>query len=263
MSVMSAFSIVGKKCILTGGARGLGEGCARALIQAGASVAIFDVRDELGEKVAAEATQQGPGKAHYFHVDLTSRTQIVSSVDLAVQALGGLDSVLNIAGVEGGGLAEEIPEELYDFVMNVNVKGTFLMAQAAFPHLKERGGTVINFGSDVGLIPLPKESVYSASKGAVHSLTRTLAHEWGKHNIRVNAVLPTIKSELNKEYLARLTPEEVDDYTKSAANIWPLRGEKGEVKDDLAPVIIFLVSEASRYITSQLVPVNGGAGQVR
>lgn len=145
----------------------------------------------------------------------------------------------------------------------MNAKGTFLTAQAVFPYLRENGGTVINFGSDAALIPYPNGAHYSASKGAVLSLTRTLAAEWGRYGIRVNSVDPVIWTGMYDGYRARMTEEELAAHDAEQARTIPLGGKLGDPDSDLAPVLNFLVSDDSRFITGQIISVNGGAVQVR
>jgi NAD(P)-dependent dehydrogenase (short-subunit alcohol dehydrogenase family) len=142
--------------------------------------------------------------------------------------------------------------------LHVNVNGTLFVAQAAFEYLKENGGTVINLGSDAGLNPFPEYAHYSASKGAVHALTRTLAHEWDKNNIRVNAVLPGIWTEMYEEHRASMTADELQHHDQGMARKIPLGGKLANPADDLAPVMHFLTSDAAKFMTAQLVCVNVG-----
>ncbi|RSL61427.1 hypothetical protein CEP54_006264 [Fusarium duplospermum] len=177
---MSPFSIAGKRVVATGGARGIGASVCRALVQARANVAIFDVLDTVGEPLATSLSQDGPGQAFYQSVDVSNRAAVFSAMDSAAVKLSGLDSVVNCAALERHVPIEELAEKDLTPILDVNVKGAFFLAQAAFPHLKAHGGVLLNFGSDGGLTRSPGISAYSASKGAIHSLTRMLALEWGK-----------------------------------------------------------------------------------
>ncbi|KAH8755306.1 short-chain dehydrogenase/reductase SDR [Diaporthe sp. PMI_573] len=260
---MSIFSVADKAVIVTGGSRGVGAAVVRILVGNGANVAIFDILDKPGQDVAAQASSAGPGRAIYYHVDISSREEVFEGVQKAFADLGRLDSLHNIAGVERSSPAEDIKKQDLDLILDVNVKGTFYMAQAVFPYLKELGGTIINFGSDAGLSPYVGGAHYSLSKGAIHSLTRTLAHEWGKYGIRANAVLPAVWTEMYDEHRSCLSLEELQHHDDDLAKRVPLGGRLGSPSHDLAPVMVFLTSDASKFITGQMVSVNGGLGSVR
>src|SRR5689334_21001402 len=137
--------IAGKRIIVTGGARGIGGEAARYFAHQSARVVTFDIRDEEGLALAKSASKEGPGSVVYRSVDVTNTASINAGVDFAINTLGGLDSVFNIAGVAPHAPADAIPEADWDQVLAVNVKGLHYVCAAAFPHLKERGGTIINF----------------------------------------------------------------------------------------------------------------------
>jgi NAD(P)-dependent dehydrogenase (short-subunit alcohol dehydrogenase family) len=257
------FDITDKRVIVTGGAQGIGEASVRALCSGGARVVSFDVRDDSGQAVATDATTTGPGWARYRHVDITQRHEVAEGVAWAAAELDGLDAVLNIAGIERRAALEEMTEEELDSVLAVNVKGTLFMCQAAFPFLKERGGSIMNVGSDAGLKPYPFGSHYSASKGAVMAFTRTVAHEWGRYNIRVNSLVPAMWTPMGEAYFQRLDDEARARLESRLADNIVLGGTLGDPATDLAPVVVFLVSDASKFITGQIIAVNGGNESVR
>ncbi|MGW4234524.1 SDR family NAD(P)-dependent oxidoreductase [Streptomyces sp. NPDC004980] len=256
-------TIAGKRIIVTGGSRGISAAAVTAFVQAGAQVAVLGVSEEPGRRLVEKVSADGPGTAAYYRVDVRDVAHTRQAVDLAVAELGGLDALVNVAGVEKHAPAEAMSEEDWDYVFAVNAKGTFFTAQAALPHLKENGGCVINFASDVALIPYPNGAHYSAAKGAVHSLTRTLAAEWGGYGIRVNAVNPMMWTDGYENYRSRMSTEELAAHDAQQIHIIPLGGKLGDPTDDLAPVLKFLVSDDARFITGQIVSVNGGAVQVR
>jgi NAD(P)-dependent dehydrogenase (short-subunit alcohol dehydrogenase family) len=257
------FDITGKRVVVTGGARGIGEACVRTLAAHGAHVVSFDVRDDAGEAAAATATAIGPGTAHYRHLDITRRGDVVDAVAAASERLGGLDAVLNVAGVERRVALEDMHEDELDLVLAVNVKGTVFMCQAAFGFLRERGGCIMNVGSGAGLKPYPNGAHYSASKGAVMAFTRTAAHEWGRYGIRVNSLVPAIRTPMADEYVQRLDPDARAALEQRHASTIVLGGRLGDPDTDLAPVVVFLVSDASKFITGQIIAVNGGNEWVR
>ncbi|MER5199772.1 SDR family NAD(P)-dependent oxidoreductase [Streptomyces sp. NPDC002755] len=256
-------TVTGKRIIVTGGSRGISAASVAAFTQAGAQVAVLGVSEEPGRRLAEKASAEGPGTATYYRADVADVARTRQTLDLAVQAMGGLDALVNVAGVEMHAPAESLSEEDWDHVFAVNAKGTFFTAQAALPHLKVHGGCVINFASDVALVPYPNGAHYSAAKGAVHSLTRTLAAEWGGYGIRVNAVNPMMWTDGYENYRARMSPDELAAHDAQQVHVIPLGGKLGDPSGDLAPVLKFLVSDDARFITGQIISVNGGAVQVR
>jgi len=185
--------ITGKRIIVTGGAQGLAEATIRTLAGEGAHIVFFVLRDSVGAEVPKLATAAGPGTADWLHVDVTKREEVFQGAETAVKKLGVLDAIFCFAGVERGTLAEDITEEKLDLVLNVTVQGTIFANEAAFPYLKAAGGgRIVNFGSDADLHSFPRGVHYAASKGAVHSFTRSFTPAWGKWNIRAKSVAPAI-----------------------------------------------------------------------
>ncbi|KAK6857226.1 sorbose reductase SOU1 [Apiospora arundinis] len=258
------FSVKGKRVIISGGARGLGAAIARALIAEGAHVAIIDILDEVGEQHAAALTAAGPGKAYYFHADIAKRAEAFAAVASAVEALGGLDALHNNAGVERSVPLEDIAEADFDLVFGVNVKGCLWLSQAAVAHLRTagNGGVIVNIGSDSALMPYPPSAHYSASKGAVHALTRSMAAAWGPHGIRVNTALPAAKTDMYYEMEARQTDEQRTQSAEWRKRNILIGGDLGSV-DEFAPMMVYLTSDASRFVTGQILAVNGGMNFVR
>jgi NAD(P)-dependent dehydrogenase (short-subunit alcohol dehydrogenase family) len=257
------FEITGKRVIITGGARGMGAATVAEFARQGAHVAIFDVREDIGHDVALGATASGPGTVSYYHVDVSSRTSVFEGVRSSVDALGGLDAMFNFAGIQRRAPVEHMTDDEWDLVFDINVKGTFHMNQAVFPHLRERGGSIVNVGSDDALRPQINGCHYSASKGAVISFTRSVAGEWAHYGIRVNALVPAIWTPMYDEYRFAMSPDELAAHDKSQLTRIPLGGRLGDAETDLAPVMVFLASSASKFITGQMIPVNGLLGWVR
>ncbi len=254
----------GKKIIVTGGARGIAKAVTMAYVKEGATVAVLDILDELGEQTVKEVNQFGAGKAFYFHCDISKREDVEAVFAQAIDKIGGLDVLANIAGVDRNVKAEETTDELYDFLMNINVRGTVLTNQTAFKVMKEQGfGAIINFGSDTGLVGAPNQAVYGATKAAVMSWTRTVAAEWGQYGIRANSIVPAISTPMAEEYLENMSEAELAEYDAVMKKMIPLGGRLGNPEKDLAPVMIFFASEDSRFITAQTIPVNGGLNAVR
>ena len=243
-----------KRIIVTGGASGIGAGTVRAYVAAGARVVSVDTNDADGARVANDAGTN----ATFLHCDVTSRTQVLEVFDRAVQWLGGLDAMANVAGVEQRTPAEDIPDQEWDLIFNVNVKGTLYTNQAAFRHLKQGGGRIINFGSGAGIRGQAGSAHYSASKGAVMAWTRTVAQEWAKYRITVNSVVPAIWTPMYDAYRARMSDQERMIHDMAMQHVIPIGGKLGDPDADAGPVMVFLASDQSHFMTGQCFAVDGG-----
>ncbi len=249
----------GKRIIVTGGAQGIGESVVRAYAGAGATVASMDRQAELGAKVAAEATAKGPGKVAFYELDVTSREDVEAKFKQAAADMGGLDVLVNVAGVHRHCPPDQIPEDLYDFLFRVNVLGTMNTNGVAYQLMKPAGtGNIINFGSESGLTGELNNGLYAATKAAVHTWTRNTARQWGPDGIRVNSVLPYMWTKMYDDFRAALSPEALAEHEKDTARDIPLGGAFGKADRDLAPVMIFLASDGSHFMTGQMFPVDGG-----
>ena len=238
----------GRRVLVTGGARGLGESFARALVAAGARVAIGDVLHERGRALAAELG----AAACYVEMNVADAASVQAAVAAAVTSLGGLDGLINNAAITNSGGKEmaELDAATWDHVMAVNVRGVWQTTVAAQPHLAASGsGRIVNIASDTALWGAPRLMAYVASKGAVIAMTRSMARELGPQNITVNAVAPG------------LTLVEATAYVPEARHRQYEEGRavsRAQVPEDVTPAVLFLLSPASGFITGQLLPVNGG-----
>jgi NAD(P)-dependent dehydrogenase (short-subunit alcohol dehydrogenase family) len=246
--------LTGKRIVVTGGANGIAAATLRAYAREGATVWSLDVADDKGRAVAADA---GPSVT-YRHCDIARRAEVDTAIDEAARAMGGLDVLANVAAVERGTPAEDIPDDEWDLVFAVNVKGTVYTNQAAFRHLRVQGGSIINFGSGAGIRGQRGSAHYSASKAAVMSWTRVVAQEWASHKIRVNSVVPAIWTQMYDEYRSRMSDQERTIHDMAMAHVIPLGGKLGDADRDAAPLMVFLASDMSRFITGQAIPVDGG-----
>jgi NAD(P)-dependent dehydrogenase (short-subunit alcohol dehydrogenase family) len=244
--------LAGKRIIVTGGASGIGAGAVRAYVREGACVAILDVDAAAGQQVAAESG------ATFYACDIARRSDVDRVVDQAAAAMGGLDVLANVAGVERGTPAESIPDDEWDLIFAVNVKGTLYTNQAAFRHLQAHGGRIINFGSGAGLRGQRGSAHYSASKAAVMAWTRTVAQEWARYAITVNSVVPAIWTPMYDRHRARMSDGERTMHDMAMQHVIPLGGKLGDPDHDMAPVMVFLASDASHFMTGQAIVVDGG-----
>jgi 3-oxoacyl-[acyl-carrier protein] reductase len=253
-----------KRIIVTGSGRGMGEASLKVFVKAGANVIGMDINDEMGSSVCETANKIGPGSSSYLHVDVSNHQSVKDSFSKAVDILGGLDVLAHPAAIQSSSDAGSVSVDDWDHMFAVNVRGTMLTNQTAYKYMKKNGGgSIINFGSISGQRPEPSAAAYSAAKGAVHSWTRTAAGTWGKDDVRVNAILPAIATPMFEEAVASLTEEENSaNYWINFRNIF-IGGKYGDAERDLGPVMIFFASEASRFITGQLIPVDGGQTNVR
>jgi len=243
----SPISLEGKRIIVTGAARGLGRAFAEAMISAGASIMIADILEEEGR-----ATANAIG-AEFVELNLALPESVDLCVEKAVAALGGLDGLVNngaIATGIGGPTMTEIDTDVWDTVMRVNVRGTWLMSKAAVPHLaKSRAGKIVNLASDTALWGAPRLMHYVASKGAVLSMTRSMARELGGSGIAVNSIAPGLTEVEATEYV----PQDRKDLYVSNRPF-----NRVQMPDDVTGAVMFLISDAASFITGQCIPVNGG-----
>ena len=251
-------NVQNKRVIVTGSASGIGASALKALTAAGANVVGMDLNDEAGHSIAATASGAGPGQAHYLRCDVSQRQEVEVAFGAAVRQLGGLDALVNIAGVERKSPAESISQEDWDLMFDVNARGTLNTNQAAFGHLRERGGKIINFASAAGVMGVPGLAHYSASKAAVLGWTRTAAKEWGKYGITVNAVAPAMWTPMYEKFRERLDAVQLKAHDDMMAGLIPLGGRLGDPDHDMAPVLLFLVSDGAHFITGQTLAVDGG-----
>lgn len=250
MADLSLFDLTGKKALVTGGAVGIGRGCAVALARAGADVAIVDLHEPSGSKTAAELRSLGVDSL-FIHCDVTQKSQVQAMVQQVVARFGRLDIAVNNAGIGILGADEEIDQAAWDKVIAVNLTGTFLCAQAEAAQMirqQPTEGKIINIASMSATIANCNAS-YDASKAGVVHMTRTLAAEWGRFNINVNCLSPS--------YV--LTPMHASTpvfVRQRIRELTPL----GHVErpEDLHGAVIFLASAASHYVTGLDLMVDGG-----
>ena len=235
-----------RRILITGGARGLGRKFAEAALGAGARVAIADILEDEGRATAQEIG------ARFVPLDLARPASIEACVAGAADALGGLDGLVNNGAItsSGGKTLDELDIEVWDRVMTVNVRGTWLATRAAARHLRAAGaGRVVNIASDTALWGAPKLLAYVASKGAVIAMTKSLARELGPDRITVNAVAPGLTLVEATEYV----PAERHRLYEEGRAIG-----RAQLPEDVCGAVTYLLSDAAGFVTGQLLAVNGG-----
>jgi NAD(P)-dependent dehydrogenase (short-subunit alcohol dehydrogenase family) len=248
--------LAGYRTIVTGGARGIGAAIARGFVESGAQVAVLDTRDDLAEALVAALP---PRMARFWHCDVSNSAQVADAFDQSAKWMSGLDTLVHCAGLDKPGYTpEDLPEDVFDLVLAVNAKGTYLANQAAFRLMKGTGGAIVNMGSLAGIRGMADRPAYSAAKGAVLAWTRAVAAAWGPHDVTVNAIAPTVATEVAERYLAQLDPEERRALEENRRRVSPLGGRLGNVERDLLPLVRLLAGPGGRYMTGQTFAVDGG-----
>jgi glucose 1-dehydrogenase len=250
------FGLQGRVAIVTGGAQGIGAACARRLARDGAAVALWDLADAAGRALAAELEAAGQ-RAIYLQCDVSSKAQVDAALAQTLAAFGHVDALVNNAGIFRAAEFLDITEADWDAVIAVNLKGAFLVGQAVARAMTANAGgqgfgTIVNMSSVNGVMAIPTIASYNASKGAIDQLTRVMALSLVDRGIRVNAVAPgTIATELARK--AVLGSDEARARIMSRTPMKRL-GEPEEIAD----VVAFLCSQASTYVTGEIVYVDGG-----
>jgi len=252
----------GKRIIVTGGASGIAAATVLAYAREGASVVSVDINDDAGRAFAEQADGLGPGSVSYEHCDISNQDEVNRVFDAAVEKMGGLDALANIAGNEAQKPAEDVTGADIDKIFNVHVKGTFFTNAAAYRAMQHTGGSIINASSGAGVTGYPGSPVYSAAKAAVLGYVRTVAFDWGSKLIRINAILPAAETDMTKEHFGAMDPETLAHYKAIYASKIPLGGWLGTV-EQVASVNVFLASDASSFVTGQAISVDGGWTMVR
>jgi NAD(P)-dependent dehydrogenase (short-subunit alcohol dehydrogenase family) len=249
----------GRVALVTGGALGIGKGIVEAFAREGAGVAIVDI-DAAAAGRLADAITLGGGRAVATVGDVSVAADAERMIAQAVASLGRLDILVNNAGIQPVDWyfrVEDTPEEVWDRILGVNLKGTFLMSKYAMPAIRAAGGgAVVNMASVQGLQSMPRVPSYAASKGGVLSLTRNMALDYAREGIRVNAICPgTIDSEMVRT-AARTEGGDIEANLRRYGAFHPI-GRLG-VPADIAEAVLFLASDRASFITGESLSVDGG-----
>lgn len=253
MNVKDMFDLQGKVAIVTGGGKGIGLKMAEGLAEAGANIILCSRKVQACEKAAGDLEKLGV-KSLAIPCDVKSAKEIQAVVEETLRAFGRLDILVNNSGTNWGAAPEDYPLEGWQKVMDTNINGLFLFSQiAGRAMIRQKGGNIINITSIMGIVGTEAEVAdaiaYSASKGAVISFTKDLAAKWAKYNIRVNAIAPGW-------FFMDMSQWVLDSHGERILSHIPMKRYGGG--DELKGAAVFLASEASRYVTGIILPVDGG-----
>lgn len=239
-----------KVALVTGGSRGIGRACAVALAKAGAQVVITYAGNEAAAQETVALVEKAGGKARALKSDVSDTKACGELVDQVVKELGRLDVLVNNAGVAVDGLVMRVKDEDWDKQLDTNLKGPFALIRAACrPMMKLKGGSIINLTSVVGEMGNAGQAAYSASKAGMIGLTKSVARELASRNIRVNAISPGFID-------TDMTAKVAEEARKRLMEGIPL--QRLGTAEDVANAVVFLASDASGYITGEVLKVNGG-----
>lgn len=254
----TTFDFTGSVVIVTGGAKGIGRAICQGFARAGANVLCLDVDAAAGQELAAQ--DNSPVTIVFREADVARAEDCRAAIEDAVARWGGLDVICNNAGIQPKSSylpVHELSEEMWDRILDVNLKSTYLMSHYGIPHLKARGGgTIINTASVQGMASANLVSAYAASKGGLISLTRQLALDYGPDNIRVLGVAPgTIDTGMPHAY----EPISEEEHNRLRRE-WGARHPLGRIgqPEEIARVVMFLASDQASFMTGETVCVDGG-----
>lgn len=243
--------------IVTGAAKGIGEGCARVFCKEGGTVAILDIDDVAGRKLAEELSTLGPGRATCYYCDVRQPDQIRVAVDQVAANYGRLDCLVNNAGWHPPAVTlEQTTLELLEDQLRLNFTSTFIASQTAVPHLRKTQGTIVNISSMTAVLGQEHAAAYAASKAAQLGFTKSLAIELGPANVRVNAILPSHVDTPLLQAWAKTLPDPAVGLENAAK--CQVLGRMAHI-EEIGRVALFLATADSSFVTGQEIHVEGGA----
>jgi NAD(P)-dependent dehydrogenase (short-subunit alcohol dehydrogenase family) len=256
MSIQNMKMLENKAVIITGAGSGMGRSAAFLFSRNGAKVIVADIDSKAGSSVANEITDRG-GSAIFVRTDVSNSEDAKNCVETALTKFGSLECLYNNAGINPVGTVVDTDEELWDRVLNINLKGMYLMCKYAIPEMVKSGkGSIVCTSSVDGVLAIYNEAAYIASKGGIISLVKSMAIDFAKDKIRVNCILPgAIRTPLLEKFMA--DNPAVGDQSKGHA-----LGRIGE-PEEVAAMAMFLLSDYSSFVTGAIIPVDGGYSAVK
>lgn len=249
-----AKKLEGKTAVITGGSRGIGKAIALRLARDGANIGILNLHNLLGDK-AAEVIMQFAGEALALQCDITNYQQTQEAVAMIHREFGSIDILVNNAGIDKSQFFADTDPSLWDKIIDVNYKGFLIATHVCLPYMiKQQRGSIISLGSDAGRVGTAGEVIYCGTKGAIVASSKALARELAQFNIRVNCVSPgPVQTDL---WNGLHEEEKGKKVTEAITRLIPMK--RIATPQDIADVVAFFVSEDARYITGQVLSVDGG-----
>ncbi|MET7680405.1 SDR family oxidoreductase [Streptomyces sp. NPDC005423] len=242
--------LAGRRAVVSGAASGIGAAAVTSFLAAGAEVVgLFHTTpppDDLKER------------CEWVPCDARDRASVDAALDRAASVLGGVDVLLHAAGTWRPSTPESLSEDELDLVIDANLRSTIITNQVAFAHMRDGGGQIINLGSAEGVRGNPMAPHYAVAKAGVHAWTRSVAAAWGRFGVTVNALAPAVSTRGAERLWEHLGQEGAAMVKERLRTTMPLRGELGDPHTDLGPVMVFLASTGARFMTGQLIAVDGG-----
>ncbi len=251
------FRLDKKVALVTGGGSGIGKAIAETLSTNGAIVYVLDVVEKNGAHTAEQLQQQGH-QAHFLKCDVSDQTLVKEIFRQIFEKENRLDILINNAGISHIGIAENTSEEDFDRIFNINVKGVYNCLHSALPYMKDSGGgSIINLSSIAALVGLPDRFAYSMSKGAVSSMTLSVARDYIEYNIRCNGIAPgRVHTPFVDGFLTKNYPGKEQEMFDKLAKTQPL-GRMGN-PEEIAKLVLYLSSDDAAFITGSIYPIDGG-----
>ncbi|TXJ25982.1 MAG: SDR family oxidoreductase [Chitinophagaceae bacterium] len=250
------FSLKGKTAVITGGGSGIGKAISLLFAQQGASVYILDFNKESAEEVAVQAKKEG-GQAAAIVCDVSNQQQVKEVMDNIAQKTGGIQLLVNNAGIAHVGNVETTTEDDFNRLLAVNVKGVYNCLQAVIPHMKKAGGAILNMASIASSIGLPDRFAYSMSKGAVLGMTLSTARDYISQNIRCNCISPArVHTPFVDGFIAKNYPGKEKEMFEKLSKTQPI-GRMAE-PSEIANLVLYLCSDEAAFITGCDYPIDGG-----
>lgn len=249
-------ALVGRVALVTGGGQGIARAVCEALAEEGASISIADINADAGA-ASAQAIRDAGGRGHFTRCNVAKAEDVERSVAETMETFGRIDVLVNAAQYFAAPRTiERTSVKDWELSHATGPLATLRFMQACLPHLKERGGSIVNFTSGSALTGMKYTAAYSAAKGAITALSKVAANEWAAHGIRVNVLCPFALTPVQERMIG--TP--YDNYTRTAA-CSPM-GRGADPRREIAPVIVFLASDASRFMTGTIVHADGGLNEL-
>ncbi|MCR8655942.1 SDR family NAD(P)-dependent oxidoreductase [Paenibacillus endoradicis] len=249
--------LINKVILITGSGSGIGRSTALLFAREGATVIVNDLDEAKGIETL-KYIQDAGGMGHFIHADVTNPESVMLMIDQIIKKYGQIDVLFNNAGISGVGALHEIEPDTWDRVIQVNIRGVYLSSKYVLPHMmKRKSGNIINMSSCVAEIGLARRASYSATKGAVLALTKSMQVDYASYNIRVNAILPgTILTPFVENYLV----SSYDDRESAMASIKKRQlSEELGTPEDVAQAALFLASDESKFMMGSPLYIDGGA----